>query len=277
MVGCGDLGGRIAEALARRGYDVWTLSRGVSSLPWPALRGDVTQPTRLPALADQFSTLVYCLTPMSRDEPAYRQIYVDGLRNVIAASASSVLPRVCFVSSTAVYGDAYGDWLDENAECSPSGFNGRVLLEAEAVCLAAGPDNLVLRLGGIYGPGRESLIRSVREGRSVGDGERVWGNRIHVEDAAQAIAHLIGLDARGVCNVVDREPAPAGDVSRWIAQALNISAPVPDQPQPPPGGRRISSCRLANSGFSWRYPDYRSGYAALIAGARPSIVDDGSR
>ncbi len=265
MVGCGDLGGRIAATLGRRGHSVWTLSRGVSSLPWPALRGDVTQPAQLPGLADRFSTLVYCLTPQSRDEPAYRQIYVEGLRNVIAATGSASVPRICFVSSTAVYGDADGDWLDEDAECCPSGFNGRVLLDAETVCLSAGPDNLVLRLGGIYGPGRESLIRNARERKFAGDGPQVWGNRIHVDDAAQAIAHLIGVEAHGIYNVVDREPAPAGEVTRWIAETLKISGLEPEPSRRPIAGRRISSARLAAAGFSWRYPDYRSGYAALIA------------
>jgi nucleoside-diphosphate-sugar epimerase len=263
MVGCGDLGARIAHALNRRHQQVWTLTRSGGG-PWPALCGDVTNPQSLPPLAGRIGTLVYCLTPQAREESAYRRIFVEGLRHVIAAASAEAVPRVCLVSSTAVYGDAGGGWVDEDSECRPDGFNGRVLREAESLCLSAGPENLVFRLGGIYGPGRDSLIRKARA-RAFDDSEASdWGNRIHVEDAAEAIAQLVVSRHRGIFNIVDPSPAAPTEVVAWIAAQLGLLESPAGGTARNLGGRRISSRRLAEVGFSWRYPDYRSGYAELI-------------
>ena len=96
-----------------------------------------------------------------------------------------------------------------------------------------------------------------------------WTNRIHVEDAARAVLHVLGLvPIPPVVEVVDEEPAPRAEVLSFLAERLGRpSPPVVDKPAPRGMGKRVSSGLLARSGFSWRYPTYREGYGALIGGA----------
>ena len=120
------------------------------------------------------------------------------------------LQRVLLVSSSAVYGECTGDWVDEDTPAAPPGFNGEVLLEAERVLAAQPVPSIVLRLAGLYGPGRLQLIERLRAGQArVPRAAPHWANRIHVDDAAQAIAHLLALpDPQPLYLGVDDTPLP---------------------------------------------------------------------
>jgi nucleoside-diphosphate-sugar epimerase len=266
MVGCGDLGARIARHLITAGGTLYTLTRTpVLQLPVYSLIGDVSQISSLPRLPEALSELVYCLTPAVRDEVHYRRAYPEGLRNVLARFGSSPAPRVTFISSTAVYGEMGGGWVDEFSRCAPDAWNGRVLLEAEGIALDAHPGSIVLRLGGIYGPGRDSLVRNVQAVRPISAAALEWGNRIHVDDAAAAAGYLIGAARSGIYNGVDSEPASAATVMDWIAEHLQ-QPPLPRPEQPfAQGGRRVANARLLATGFCFRYPNFRSGYASLLS------------
>ncbi len=266
MVGCGDLGARIARGFLDVAAEVYALTRTpVTALPVRWLRGDVTDATSIPPLPEALDHLVYCLTPSARNEVNYRRAYVEGLRNVLGQFTSGKVPRVTFISSTAVYGDAAGAWVDEASACAPAAFNGRVLLEAEQLVLQSGSEALVLRLGGIYGPGRVSLIRNVRSGKPMAADALHWGNRIHVDDAAAAACHLVLSRARGVFNLVDSAPTAAADVMDWLATQLHVSAMPRPERNGQSAGRRVSNTRLLGTGFTFRHSDYRSGYAQLLA------------
>jgi nucleoside-diphosphate-sugar epimerase len=132
---------------------------------------------------------------------------------------------------------------------------------------------MVLRLGGIYGPGRDRTVRRVRSGEAECPPRGVYGNRIHRDDAARALRHLLTLpDPESVYLGVDRDPAELREVYGWIAGRVGAADPCADAPprdDGDPAGRRgtnkrCSSERLAASGFEWRYPTYREGYAGLI-------------
>lgn len=266
MVGCGDLGARIARGFIDVGAEVYALTRTpVTTLSVRWLRGDIADATSIPPLPEALDQLVYCLTPSARDEASYRRAYVEGLRNVLGSFASGNVPRVTFISSTAVYGDAAGAWVDEASTCAPAAFNGRVLLEAEQLALQSGTEALILRLGGIYGPGRDSLIRNVRAGKPMAADALQWGNRIHVDDAAAASCHLVLSRARGVFNLVDSGPTASADVMDWLATQLHLLALPRPERNGQAAGRRVSNVRLLNTGFALRHPDYRSGYSGLIA------------
>jgi nucleoside-diphosphate-sugar epimerase len=266
LIGCGDLGSRIANRLVDSGATVSTLTRRPPACANTfALIGDVTEPGSLPELPQSYDWVIYCLTPGARDEASYRRVYVDGLKNVIAGLAAVQPSRFCFVSSTAVYGATTAEWVDETTECQPEAFNGRVLREAERIVqkIAGG---LVLRLGGIYGPGRDSLLRAAIEQRPLSASIRGFGNRIHVDDAAAACVHLTALSAEGVFNIVDNAPAPAAEVMGYLANRLQLPA-VPDPGSyPVQSGRRVANAKLRATGFTFLHPDFRSGYDALIAG-----------
>ena len=134
LAGCGDLGERVAKLLRASGDEVWALRRqppkhAAKDVHW--LAADLTDPDTLGGLPKGVTHVVYLAAPDSRDKASYRAIFVDGLSNLIAALDVRKLERVLLVSSSAVYGEHDGDWVDEATPPVPMGFNGAVLLEAE--------------------------------------------------------------------------------------------------------------------------------------------------
>ena len=157
--------------------------------------------------------------------------------------------------------------MDEETPEEPEDFRGRILLEGEALAREKGGRGVVLRLGGIYGPGRTRLLERVRSGEArCPDGDPIWSNRIHRDDAAGALIHLLEHPDPGPVYLgVDDEPASLCDVYRFVARL--VGAP---EPQPESGVRRdrankrCSNARLRKSGLELRYPTYREGYTAMV-------------
>ena len=268
IAGCGDVGMRVAERLLARGDQVWALRRsasdGLGGIRW--LRGDLTRPETLRDLPDHIEQLVYLPAPGSRDERAYRALFVDGLRHLLDALDGEALRRVLLVSSTAVYGEHGEAWVDEETPADPPGFNGKVLLEAERWLAAQPVASVVLRLAGIYGPDRLQLIERLRAGGVSVPRQRVhWANRIHVDDAAAAIAQLLAIDnPQPLYLGVDDTPLPLDMLYDHLASLLG--APLPNEGPAPAGvgSKRLSNARLRASGFAPQWPDARQGYAALL-------------
>ena len=225
---------------------------------------------------------------------------MDGLSNVLDAALLSGAPvrRVLFVSSTAVYGDAGGGWVDESTTPEPVGFSGRIIREAEEL-LTRRLDGtrispVVLRLGGIYGPGRTRLIDQVRSGSAVVPTESRFTNRIHRDDAAAAVVHLCTMESAPapVYLGVDDEPAELGVVLRFLAAELELPEPPSGTVKPGSqtgrdaaggqaaaasgpkasgepsrgGNKRCSNALLRSTGFEFTYPSFREGYRAILAG-----------
>jgi nucleoside-diphosphate-sugar epimerase len=269
LAGCGDLGLRVAALLLEQGDDVYALRRHApapdgSSLRW--LSGDLTQRETLRSLPTGITQLVYLPTPDAREEAAYRAIFIDGLRNVLDALTENSLQRVLFVSSTAVYGEHGDQWVDEATPPAPLGFNGEVLLEAERWLAAQPAQSIALRLAGLYGPGRIQLIERLRSGLASAPRKPVhWTNRIHIDDAAAAIAHLLRIrEPQTLYLGVDDTPLPMDELYESLAALIGAAA-VPEGPAPASiGSKRLSNARLRGSGFRFRWPDSRVGYAHLL-------------
>jgi nucleoside-diphosphate-sugar epimerase len=269
LAGCGDLGLRVAQQLRGRGDEVWALRRhppvaGGPDIRW--LQADLTRPDSLAALPRAFTQLVYLPTPDHRDAAAYRATFVDGLRHLLAALDDGRLQRVLLVSSSAVYGAHDGDWVDEDTPPAPPGFNGATLLEAERWLAAQPVCSVVLRLAGLYGPGRTQLFERLRAGTvQVPRAAPHWANRIQVDDAAAAIAHLLALPDPQACYLgVDDTPLPLDVLHDHLARLLGVPPPAAGAPPPGIGSKRLSNARLRASGFAPRWPDARLGYAALL-------------
>jgi nucleoside-diphosphate-sugar epimerase len=260
VAGAGDVGGRLATLRVAAGDEVIALRRreAAASPGLRTLRADLATGEGLARLPRQAEALVFCAAPDRRDEAAYRALYLDGLRRLLDACAA---PRVIFVSSSAVYREDAGEWVDEDTPADPPAFNGRVLLETEQV-LARYEGGTALRLSGIYGPGREMMLRKARAGEA---GRPHWTNRIHVEDAASALSHLLDLPAPEACYLgSDDLPARESELLAWLRarEGLPSVAAVDGAAT----GRRLRNTRLRASGWAPRYPDYRTGYGALLAG-----------
>lgn len=256
LIGVGDLGTRIGLRLAADGTDVAGLRRSAHLVPGP-IRGvaaDLTGDAPLPALAADL--LVVCLTADGRDAAAYRRTYVDGMARALDALTRTP-ERAVLVSSTSVYGDAEG-LLDEDSPPSPARETAAVLLEAERVFAERVPGGVVARMSGIYGPERAGrLVEQVRRGEDP-DPAR-WTNRIHEDDAAAAVVHLLrGGPQEPTYLVTDDEPVTAGEVRAHLAGRLGVEwAPADAEPH----GRRLSNARLRATGFELAYPTFREGYA----------------
>jgi nucleoside-diphosphate-sugar epimerase len=271
IAGCGDVGSALGVRLAQAGHEVWGVRRHPERLPSPlrAVAADLCEPASLRALPADPEVIVYAAAADERSETAFRRAYVDGVRNVIRAAAQGGTVRLlAFTSSTAVYGQQDGEWIDEAAATEPTGFNGRLVLEGEQLVLGSGLPAVVVRLAGIYGPGRTRLLDDVRAGRPVcrGDGP-VYTNRVHRDDCAGALAHVLGLSRPDpVWLAVDDEPAARCDVLRWLASRLGVPPPihVPGPAESP--GKRCRNAKLRGSGWTPRYPTFRDGYAAMLGG-----------
>lgn len=266
IAGCGDVGNALAKRLLAEGCDVWGVRRRVEAL------ADGVRPWRIDLMNDPrsfgtppaaFDYLFYTASADRREEDAYRAIYVDGLRNLWTAlrDARCKLRRVLFTSSTAVYGQSKGEWVDENSATEPQGFNGRILLEAEAVVREAPEEGISLRLSGIYGPGRTRLVRKVWSGQATATGS--WTNRIHVDDCAGALHHLMRAEnPHSLYLGSDDRPATTAEVVTWLSNELRV--PTPPNAEAEQLNKRCRTSRLRESGYRFAYPTYREGYGPIV-------------
>ena len=276
IAGCGDLGLRVARLLALESASnqSWGLRRNpilesTSDLPgfsWMA--ADLAQPDTLRDLPKDITHVLYTAAPKARTEADYRAVYRDGLEHLLQAVTSPALQRVLFVSSTAVYGDHGAQWIDEDTPTAPKSFNGRVLLETEQWLhsQSAQFETLSLRLSGIYGPGRSYLLDRLRAGQATAPAaESHWVNRIHIEDAAAAVLHLLNLpNPQAIYLVTDSTPLPMRVLYDALAKLVGGAVPLEGASPASVGSKRLSNARLRDSGFNFKWPDSRDGHAALI-------------
>jgi nucleoside-diphosphate-sugar epimerase len=276
IAGCGDLGLRVVGLLSleNTANRIWGLRRHPSvestndlpSFTW--ITADLTQPDSLRAMPKDITHVLYTAAPNARTEADYRAVYREGLESLLQAVASPSLQRVLFVSSTAVYGDHGAQWINEDTPPAPKSFNGQVLLETEQWLRTqkAQFETLSLRLSGIYGPGRSHLLDRLRTGQATAPvAESHWVNRIHIEDAAAAVLHLLSLpNPRSIYLVTDSTPLPMRVLYDALAKLVGGPTP-PEGPAPASiGSKRLSNAQLRDSGFTFRWPDSREGHAALI-------------
>ena len=276
IAGCGDVGSRLATQLLDFGWEVHGLRRNVARLPKGVIgvAGDLFNkdcPATWPIGAVDY--LVYCAAATDHDEAGYRAAYIQGLHHVLEwlNDYGQAPKRLVFVSSSSVYGQQNGEWVDETSSAVAAGYSGQVMLEAEQLALNSGFPASVVRLTGIYGPGREWLLTQVRRGYRVVTDPPLYGNRIHVDDAAGLMAFLLEADHRDVAldDVyigVDDAPAPLADVVAWLRDYLGVTEWADDASVRRTGSKRCSNARAKALGWTPKYPSFREGYAAILEG-----------
>lgn len=273
LAGCGDIAQRLADHLKDR-FQLAGLRRQVSSLPSriEPLAVDLCDCEAVSrALAGrQFDYVVITLTPGERSETRYRQVYIDATRNLLAGLSG--MPKILFASSTSVYGQDDGSLVDETSPATGKGFSGHCLREAEEQVLANRFPATCVRFSGIYGPGRERLLRMVREGRVDVAEAAQWTNRIHADDCARVLEFLIlrwqcGAHVSPVYIASDAYPVQAGEVWQWLAHETGVQDTLPDDNwrSDKASGKRCSSALLQSEGFCFFYPDFKQGYRALLS------------
>ena len=274
IAGCGDVGSRLATQLLAEQWQVYGLRRNVSRLPQGVvgIAGDLFSeqcPGQWPQKSADY--LVYCAAATEHDEAGYRAAYVDGLQHVLGwlKQRGQAPKRLLFVSSSSVYEQKDGEWVDETSVAEAQAYSGRMMLEAEQVALGSGIPATVVRLTGIYGPGREWLLPQVRRGYRVAIEPPLYGNRIHADDAAGLLAFLLKADRSGTalddCYIgVDDAPAPLAEVVDWLRDYLGVTEWADDASVRRTGSKRCSNARARALGWVPRYPSYREGYAAIL-------------
>lgn len=256
LVGYGKLGSRLAASLTADGTEVFALRRTTSELPAgvSGITADVSFPltAELPAV----DSMVVTLPPGER---------VDGYRRVLrhlADALPGIPSRTVFVSSTGVFaGAGAAHVLTENDEPALTTDRARALRDGE---LAAQEmfSAIVLRPAGIYGPGRDFLIRRVREHAGV-DYQR-WTNRIHETDLVRTLEELLRMpEPPSLLHALDEKSAPLGEVATFIADTLGV-APPPDLDAPGPTGHVLDGSLLRRVLGTLEYPTYVAGYREMI-------------
>lgn len=276
VAGCGDVGSRLALQMHRLGWTVHGLRRNTSALPEGILplAGDLQAdacPVAWPVGAVDY--VVYAAAATQHDEAGYRAAYVEGLQRVLGwlAQHGQRPKRLLFTSSSGVYGQQEGEWIDEDSPAEAQSYSAVIMREAERVALDSGLPATTVRLTGLYGPGREWLLGQVRGGYRVSEAPPLYGNRIHVDDAAGLLAALLQADARGEaladCYLgVDDEPAPLHEVVGWLRGQLGVTHWSDEQRVRRAGSKRCRNARARALGWAPQYPSYREGYAAILAG-----------
>lgn len=280
--GCGYVGTALGLCLADDGHEVFGLRRNTAKLPQRIrpVRADLSEPLRPDALPEGLDALVLAASPGGGPggggDGAYRTAYVEGPQRLIGVlqERGDAVRRVVLVSSTGVYAQRNGEWVDEDSPAEPATPSGRRLLEGERLVLGGPFPATVLRLGGIYGPGRIGGIR--RALRPPRDSEPPrYANRIHRDDCAGALRHLLFLERPDPLYLgVDHEPADRATVHRWLAERLGLDrlrafAEVAGGPEGPAArsNKRCSNGRLVRSGYRFRYPTFREGFEPLLGEA----------
>lgn len=285
IAGCGYVGSGLAERLLAAGHEVVALRRDPSRLSPELIRiaADLTDPSQLAQLGDLPAPFDYVFFTASSDastEDAYRAIYVRGLSNLIRVLAERGAPkRLFYTSSTAVYGQDDGSWVDEDSPTEPRSFHGRILLESERLVHTAPFPGTVVRLSGIYGPERSSLLRRLQEGTLRVATRPAFSNRIHRDDCAGVLAHLMTLDDPApVYLASDDEPVYWHVLFDWLADRLGVARPERDEDaRPPSSSKRCSNARLRASGYAMQYPTFRDGYAPILERFRASSGKRGTQ
>lgn len=275
IAGCGDVGAALGVRLAAAGHEVWGLKRDPSALPGSIrpLAVDLTRPETLSALPSGIERVVYAASAGGYSPERYRAAYVDGVRNMLAVleQRAEAVQRFVLVSSSSVYGQGNGEWIDEDSPAEAEGFAAENLRVGERLVLESGYSATVVRFAGIYGPGRTRLIRQVRSGNASCEAG-LYTNRIHRDDCAGVLQHVLGLaEPAEIYLGVDDAPALQCEVLDWLAGELGRPAPMVatgdrDRVRPR-SNKRCSNRRLRASGWTPSYPDYRAGYRALLDGA----------
>jgi len=277
IFGCGYVGGLLGKELTSRGYEVWGVRRseGLRAAEPNGIHlitADVSIPETLTRIPGHFDLVVNCIAARASDPETYRSVYLEGTRNLVQWLAPNPPQLYLYTSSTGVYGQNDGSIVTEDSPVTPDSEAGRILVQTEATLQAAWSltrfPAVILRLAGIYGPGRGYWLRQFLDGeaRIEGDGSRIL-NMIHLEDVVGSALTVIQSPHPGeIYNVVDDYPPRQLEVMQWLSEHLRKPLPpsspaVGDSSRRRATNKRVSNRKLREAlGYQLKYPSFREGY-----------------
>jgi nucleoside-diphosphate-sugar epimerase len=283
IVGCGYVGLPLGIELVRQGHAVSGLRRSVAAetelrrVGIQPLHADITRSETLAALPRDFDWVVNCTASGGGDAENYRQIYLEGNRNLLAWLAASPPKKFVYTSSTSVYAQNDGSLVTESSPAEPEAATAKILVETENLLLTEARKNfpaLILRIAGIYGPARGHAFKQYLRGeaRIEGEGAR-WLNMIHRDDVIGTIIAALERGTPGeIYNAVDNEPVSQLHFFEWLAAELQkplpprVTADTEVWRKRGVTNKRISNAKLLEKlQYQFKFPDFRAGYATEIA------------
>lgn len=267
VIGCGYLGLRAARQWVTAGRRVYALTRGradeLRANGVEPVVGDVLDPASLKVLP-RTDTVLYAVGLDRAAGKPMREVYVQGLGNALGAIGSG--SRLVYISSTSVYGQTDGSWVDETSTTEPLEESGKVVLEAEQTLRRLRPDAVVLRFAGIYGPGRVLRQASLLRGEPVpGDGGRLV-NLIHVDDGVRAVlAAEASAEPGETYLIADDTPPTRRELFTRTAELIGAPPPRFEGGGATEANRRVSNAKARQRlGFRPLFPSIAEGLPASV-------------
>lgn len=283
LVGYGDIAHRLAPQLIAQGATVYAIARSDKAVAdgvifWRGGISDVTVQSYMSEI--KADLVIITLTPDGRRETDYRQAYFHNVENLLACwkRTKSEPKQVIFVSSTSVYKQSGGEWITEITPAVASSPTSGVLIESEQLLLQSDIPSCIVRFSGIYGPGRDYLIKQVIAGVA---GTAAFTNRIHITDCVEVLNFLANVVCNGVSipNILlasDCEPVTSQVVREWLCEALDLPADhlrVSESSSSRTNGlnKRCDNSALLAMNYTFAYPGFREGYAEQVAQYLPLV------
>jgi nucleoside-diphosphate-sugar epimerase len=280
IVGCGDVGIRTGALLVQRGWSVAGVRRNPARLP-AELTGygaDYTHPGSLDFIAELKPDVVLAtFNPADRSIAGYKKGFQTGMGNLLAGLGRHRPRHIFMASSTRVFAEAQGGWVDEGSALSAEDPFAQEIIAAEEALLSSSHAASVVRFAGIYGIPGGRLLSRIRRGELCPPEPVSYTNRIHRDDCAGFLAHLLqrvedGAALEPVYIGVDDLPAPRYEVESWLAAEMGVTDSIvalPASSADPTrhnraGHKRCRNIALRNSGYSLMFSHYKSGYGALL-------------
>jgi len=285
VAGCGWLGTGLARTLLARGDDVTAVRRDAARLEELRALGaaplalDLADPASAARVPSGVEAIVACQAAGADGVEAYRAAYVRANETLLAAAGRLRLRGLVYTGSTGVFGQRDGSDVDERTPPAPASPAAEVLVEAERLLLGAaerGVPARIVRLSGLYGPGRAGIVDRVRSGAlALGPGDDAWMNFCHLDDAVTAVVAALDRGRDGaVYHGTDSHPARRREVVEWIASRLGVDPPRAGGGDGAAAGRGGANRRILGErtrrelSLTLAFPSFREGLAPLVAGAR---------
>ncbi|MGB5706895.1 MAG: SDR family oxidoreductase [Arenicellales bacterium] len=274
IVGCGRLGRPLGNLLANLGHEVVGIRRSPppgspDRINWLSM--DITKTETFRLLPADFQQIIIILTPASRSPQGYKEIYQQGLKNLLGHfQQCQYSPAYIFVSATSVYAQQQGQWVNETSETLPLSYNGKSLLDAENQVMRFSERALVIRFSGIYGAERTRLIQKLEKPVEIQQTPSVYTNRIHQDDCVGVLQHLAIKQLAGeklypVYLATDYDSATKFEMMKWLAAEAGLVAPIPlVAADDAPRNKRCCNKRLVESGYQFKYRGFKDGYRAML-------------
>lgn len=287
LIGYGDIAHRLAPQLTAQGAKVYAIARSDKLVAdgvvfWRGAISDMAVQSRMSEI--KADLVIITLTPDGRREADYRQAYLHNIENLLACwkRTNSEPKQVIFTSSTSVYEQSGGEWITEITPAIASSPTSGVLIESEQLLLQSGIPSCAVRFAGIYGPGRDYLIKQVIAGVA---GTAAFTNRIHVTDCVEVLSFLADVVRNGgyipdILLASDCEPVTSSVVREWLCEALgfphnHLRASESSSSSRTSGlNKRCDNSALLAMNYVFTYPGYREGYAEQVAQYLPLVKKD---